>query len=157
VSQVASVRVSVIVALDPAVAFIVFTDDIGEWYRSGLSTMVGHERPETLRFEGGVGGRLLEVDRVDGIEREQARVTVWEPGERLVFVDGRETEVDVRFEAIARGTRVVLEHRGLDRLRPDVAESVSKHSWKRLAGWFEQHVEASAAPTAPNADGRRPG
>jgi hypothetical protein len=144
-SHIGSVRVTVTVAVDPATAFEVFTEEIGEWYRSGLSSMVGHHRPETLRFEPGVGGRLLEVDRADGIEAEHARVTVWDPGRRLVFVDLKATEVDVRFEPIDRGTRVVLEHRGLDQLPPAAAESASRHSWKRLAGWFEQHVDTGGA------------
>jgi hypothetical protein len=153
VSQIGSVRVTVTVAVDPATAFDVFTGEIGEWYRAGLNGMIGQERPGTLRFEPGVGGRLLGVGGPDGVDTEQARVTVWDPGERLVFVDERATEIDVRFEPIEHGTRVVLEHRGLDQLPSDVADTVSKHSWKRLAGWFEQHIEADGhGPEGNNRD-----
>ena len=51
---------------------------------------------------------------------------VWEPPARLVFefrarafAPGEITEVEVSFEAVAAGTRVVVEHRGWERLAPD--------------------------------------
>ena len=52
-------------------------------------------RAENVRFEPGVGGRLVEVhDAATGEGRTMGDVTVWEPGARLVFVDRRGTEVD---------------------------------------------------------------
>ncbi|HMG41962.1 MAG TPA: hypothetical protein VK611_11565 [Acidimicrobiales bacterium] len=135
-SDLAAVRVSITVKVDPDTAFAVFTEEIDQWYRQGLGS------PTTLRFEPGVGGRLLEVGPDNGPEEERARVTVWEPGQRLVFVDWRDTEVDIRFEAAAEGaTRVVLEHRGLDRVPPDVAVNLAKYGWRRLTQWFERHME----------------
>src|SRR5690606_26315535 len=83
-------------------------------------------------YEGGGGGRLLEEDDTSGCCVERAKITVWDVGERLVFVDRRSTEVEVSFQAVERGTRVVLEHRGLDRLPPDAASSTAKHGWR---GW----------------------
>jgi uncharacterized protein YndB with AHSA1/START domain len=75
-----------------------------------------------MKFEPGPNGRLLETyaDAPDD-PFEVGRVLSWIPGERLVF-EWRQrgfgtndvTEVDVRFEAIATGTRVTLEHRGWD-------------------------------------------
>jgi hypothetical protein len=142
-SQLGSVRVTVTVAVSPADAFEVFTDEIGDWYRAGVARL-GHRRPAgTLRFEGGVDGRLVEDGPEPGRCAERGRVTVWEPGRRLVFVDRRSTEVDVTFEpdpADPASTRVVLEHRGLDRLPPDVADRIGRHGWRRLAEWFEQHI-----------------
>jgi hypothetical protein len=136
-----SVRVTVTVAVGPDDAFAVFTEEIGEWYRAGVATL---PRPSatTLAFEYGVGGRLLEVDPGDGTVTERARVTVWEPGRRLVFVDQHETEVDVVFESMPGGTRVVLEHRGLDRLAPEAARKLGKFGWSRLGVWFEAHVQS---------------
>jgi hypothetical protein len=143
----ASVRVSVIVAVGPAVAFEVFTQEIGEWYRKGVAQLPTDRAPSgTLRFDGGVGGRLVE-EQPSGQCVERATITVWDVGERLVFVDQRSTEVEVWFRPVDRGTRVVLEHRGLDRLPPDVASSAAKHGWRRLAGWFEQHMHAQALDT----------
>jgi hypothetical protein len=155
----ASVRVTVTVGVDPATAFTVFTEEIDQWYRRGLATMAGHRPATTLRFEPGVGGRLLEVGdetetdgEADAEPRELGRLTVWEPGERLVFVDARGTEVDVTFTAIPAEagdgdgdgddrTRVVLEHRGLDRVPPTVAVRLAKYGWRRLAEWFEIHLQ----------------
>ena len=57
-----------------------------------------------------------------------------------MFVDHRDTEVEVRFEAIDGGTRVTLEHRGLDRLPDEVAARLARYGWQRLAGWFESYV-----------------
>jgi uncharacterized glyoxalase superfamily protein PhnB len=60
------------------------------------------------RIEPGVGGRVLEVyDAATDDVLVLGRITVWEPGARLVYrsaVD--DTEVDVRFDAIDGGTRV---------------------------------------------------
>jgi hypothetical protein len=151
----ASVRVTVTVAVDPATAFDVFTGEIEQWYRRGVASMGGPaaDPGRTLRFEPGVGGRLLEVDPGDPAHEpvERARVTVWEPGRRLVFVDRRDTEVEVVFageadpgarpDADGPVTRVVLEHRGLDRVPPEVAARLAKYGWRRLAEWFEQHQQ----------------
>jgi hypothetical protein len=146
-SHMSSVRVSVILAVGPGVAFEVFTQEIGEWYRKGVAQLPTDRMPPgTLRFEGGVGGRLVEED-ANGRCVERATVTVWDVGERLVFVDQRSTEVEVSFQPVDRGTKVVLEHRGLDQLPPDAANSAAKHGWRRLAGWFEQHMRARALST----------
>jgi Activator of Hsp90 ATPase homolog 1-like protein len=75
-------------------------------------------------------------------------VLVWEPGARLVFADLASsappdplTEVEVRFEAAGDGTRVTLEHRGLDRLPPDVAAQKRMYGWQTTLRWFEEHVD----------------
>jgi Activator of Hsp90 ATPase homolog 1-like protein len=140
-TQMASVRVSVTVDVDPETAFEIFTGEIDEWYRKGVSLLTSRDRSRTLRFEPGVGGRLVELGRNETTLVERGRITVWEPGVQLVFVDLKQTEVDVRFEPFDDGTRVVLEHRGLDRLSPDEAASTSIHGWRRLAGWFEVHTQ----------------
>jgi hypothetical protein len=142
--------VTVTVGVDAGTAFTVFTEEIDQWYRRGLATMAGHRPATTLRFEPGVGGRLLEVggegDPAAG-PVERGRLTVWEPGERLVFVDGRGTEVDVTFTAAppddvgGERTRVVLEHRGLDRVPAPVAVRLARYGWRRLAEWFEMHLQ----------------
>jgi hypothetical protein len=139
-SELAAVRVTVTVAVDPDTAFDVFTGEIDQWYRRGVANLPRSRRNTAMHFEPGVGGRLVEV-RDGGGEIERARVTVWERGKRLVFVDRRDTEVEVWFEAIDDETRVVLEHRGLDRLDPDVAAEIAKYGWRRLTDWFETHVK----------------
>jgi hypothetical protein len=141
VTDLAAVRVTVRVAVDPATAFDVFTTEIDEWYRKGATVLTRAPRGSTLRFEPCVGGRLLEV-RDDGRPPvERGRITIWEPGQRLLFVDRREAEVEIWFNPFERGTRVVLEHRGLDKLPPDAALKASQYSWRKLVDYFEQHME----------------
>jgi hypothetical protein len=141
VNELAAVRVTVRVAVDPLTAFDVFTTEIEQWYRKGAAVLTQAPRGSTLRFEPGVGGRLLEV-RDDGAPPlVRGHVTVWERGARLLFVDRREAEVEVWFHGFDEGTRVVLEHRGLDRLPPDAAIKASKYSWRKLVDYFAQHME----------------
>jgi hypothetical protein len=40
---------------------------------------------------------------------------------------------------------VTLEHRGLDRLPPDDARSVTQYGWRRLAFQFEAHLQEQRA------------
>lgn len=140
-SQPMSVRVSVEVSLEPQAAFDVFTGEIDAWYRKNERTLADPGRAAAIRFEPGVGGRLLEVhDLQQGGGREMGRITAWEPGRRLVFVDQMGTEVEVRFDGADGQTRVTLEHRGLERLRPEEAERNARHGWALLLPWYQRHA-----------------
>ena len=129
-----SVVRTVDVAVDPATAFSVFTDEIDTWYERGPYSWNDPARAVAIRFE---DGRLLEVYE-EGEPYEMGRVTAWAPGERVAFayrnvhlpLEG--TEVEVRFEPIAGGTRVTLEHRGLERLPPDEYATWERRAWVRL-------------------------
>lgn len=141
-SQPASVRVTAVVNAAPETAFAVFTEEIDSWYVRDTRTFADPGRAVGIRFEPGVGGRLVEVyDRGTGEGREMGRITAWEPGRRLAFVDGLGTEVEVSFEDTEGQTRVTLEHRGLERLRPDLAERHARHGWRLLLPWYQRHVE----------------
>ncbi len=125
-----AVTATVEVAVDPATAFEVFTEEIDRWWRPGPINWYDAYRAVGIRFEPGVGGRWLEVyDDAAGDVLEIGQITVWEPGVRLVLLyrDGGHaldgTEVEVRFEAIEGGTRVTLEHRGWDKVGCGHAES----------------------------------
>ena len=118
------VRATTVVPADPQQAFDLFTSEVDLWWRRGPRFRQGLGRPSVMRFEGGEGGRLLEVytDEAGGAF-EIGRVRIWKPGDRLLFEwrgfnfePGLVTEVEVRFEPAARGTRVTLEHRGWDRV-----------------------------------------
>ena len=110
-------RVTVYVDVDQATAFDVFTNEIDSWYKRGPHTLYDASRAQAVRFEPYVGGRLMEVWDCDtGEGREMGRVEVWEPGERIQFVDSRGTEVIVEFVPSGAQTRVTLVHRGLERL-----------------------------------------
>ena len=107
------------VPADPMQTFEVFTQEIGLWWQpSGLFEVSrGGWR---LAFEPGPGGRLFTTFD-DGSTFEIGRVSVWEPGKRLVFAwrqanfsAEQSTEVEVRFEAVGEETRVSIEHRAWD-------------------------------------------
>ena len=117
-----SVTVTTVVALAPDTAFAVFTEEVDAWWRRGPRFRSRDGEDGTLAFTGG----LLVESFGDGGRFEVGRVLDWQPGVRLVFewrdrtfVAGEITEVEVRFEPHARGTRVTLVHRGWDKLRPD--------------------------------------
>lgn len=120
-------RVTTLVDADAQTAFRVFTEETDLWWRRGPKYRFTRASDGVLRFEGGVGGRLLEVAPGDPADAfEVGRVRVWEPGRRLVFswripnfAPQEQTEVDVRFEPVGDRTRVTIEHRGWDSLPHD--------------------------------------
>src|SRR5438067_772175 len=83
---------------------------------------------------------LVDVDTLRGDAREMARVTVWEPGARLVLRDTRDTDIEVTFEASADATKVTLEHSGLERLAPAEAESHARFGGRLLIAWFSEYL-----------------
>ena len=124
-AQDTSVRMEVVVDALVERAFAVFTERFGE-IKPRDHNLLQAELAETV-FEPRVGGHIY--DRaVDGSECHWARILVFEPPERFVFSwdigptwelepdPARTSEVEVRFTPEAGGrTRVVLEHRHLDR------------------------------------------
>ena len=142
------VIVSIEVALDPATAFAVFTEEINRWWRPGPINWNDARRAVGIRIEPGVGGRWIEVyNEATGEGFECGLITVWEPGTRFVFlyrdaghtID--DTEVEIRFEAIDDGTRVTLEHRGWDKVLFDIAtekRAIKRWGWANILGWFNE-------------------
>jgi uncharacterized protein YndB with AHSA1/START domain len=114
------VYVALRVSADPLRAFEVFTDEIALWWQpSGLFQLTPRGDGE-LAFEPGVNGRLLTTFS-NGEEFEIGRISIWEPGRRLVFTwrpasftPLQSTEVEVRFESVGDETRISIEHRGWD-------------------------------------------
>src|SRR5207247_6203426 len=81
------VTTSVEVVVDPTAAFEIFTEEIGRWWRPGPINWYDSTRAIDIRFEPGVDGRWLEVyDDAAGDVLEIGRITVWEPGNRLVLL-----------------------------------------------------------------------
>jgi uncharacterized protein YndB with AHSA1/START domain len=122
------VRKEVVVDASAARAFTVFTERFGD-FKPREHNLLAAPIVETV-FEPRVGGHIY--DRAeDGSECRWARVLVYEPPVRVVFSwdispqwqletdPGNASEVEVRFEAeTGERTRVVLEHRKLDRHGP---------------------------------------
>ena len=114
------VRVSTIVAIDPAEAFEVFAHETALWWRRDPRFGISSRVTGSVRFElgRGAGGRVIE-EVAGRASIEIGTILVWAPGERLVF-DWRSdrfgpaapTEVEVTFTRVKGGTEVTLEHRG---------------------------------------------
>ena len=129
-----SVVSQVEVPTDPVTAFVAFTEELDLWWVRGPINHWAAGRVKELRFETGVGGRLLEVyDDASGDALELARITTWEPGRRLAWrssVDDVETEV--LFEPVERGTAVRVTAR-----IPAGGQDRGGTSWTRVVPrWF---------------------
>jgi uncharacterized protein YndB with AHSA1/START domain len=135
-----SVRVSVLVEAPIEHAFKVFTEDMGTWWPRDHHIIEGEI--ESITFEPRVGGHVYDRT-VDGRESRWSRVLAYEPPDRVVFSwdvsnqftlqtdPAKTSEIEVTFaEDGPDRTRVVLEHRNLDR-----------HG----DGW-EQHRDAVSLP-----------
>ncbi|GAA1836348.1 hypothetical protein GCM10009682_63000 [Luedemannella flava] len=118
--------------MDPATAFRAFTEEIDRWWLPGPINAFDSSRLLTMRIEPGVDGRVLEIyDNGDALEL--GRITVWEPGARLVFRSGvDDTEVDVRFASDGDGTRVTVEQYVL----PDGDADTAGLFWPKIAHWL---------------------
>ncbi|TDC99413.1 hypothetical protein E1292_31995 [Nonomuraea deserti] len=138
-----TVQASVTVPVEPADAFRVFTDEIDSWWVRGRHSWVDPARAVGIRFEDGYLRELWS----DGGHVDTGRVLTWDPPHRLVWADlinktGR-MEIEVSFTPVAGGTEVLLEHRGLDTLPPDVAGRIRRgYSWQIALRWFAGRWES---------------
>lgn len=140
------VRVEVEAPVDPTTAFMIFTQEIGQWWRPGPINWSNASAAVGVRIEPGPGGRWIEVhNRRTGEGVTQGRFLIWDLGSRLVFLyedighalDG--TEVEIRFQAVEDGCRVTLEHRGWERVAPDVrsrARNLKRWGWGNILNWY---------------------
>ena len=126
------VSASVEVGVDPQTAFRVFTEEIDLWWVRSPISFYDSARAVGKRIEPGVGGRVLELYGDDDV-LEVARITVWEPGTRLSWVDAADdVEVDVWFEPTGSGTTVRVDARV-----PEGGEDRGGTSWTRAPiDWF---------------------
>ncbi len=121
----ASVRTEIVVDTPAERAFRVFTERFDR-IKPREHNMLGVDIAESV-FEPKAGGRVYDRG-VDGSECQWGRVLAYEPPTRIVFSwdisprwqieadPARSSEVEVRFVAETdQRTRVVLEHRHLDR------------------------------------------
>lgn len=121
-------RVSVLVAVPPAAAFRIFSEEIDLWWRRGMKYRAIDGRRGILHLEPRAGGRLFESIEFEGHTTviETGRVTVWEPPARLCFdwqatnIEAAEsTHVMVTFEPSQSGTVVTVTHAGRSKVRAD--------------------------------------
>lgn len=142
----AGVVVSIFIDLPPLETFEVFTSEVGLWWQSLPQNTFRVGRKGVMRFESGVGGALLETyPGTTFAPYEVGRVSVWDPGHRLVFdfrggnFSGNEvTQVEVRFESEEAGTRLTLEHRGWEVIPLDhpVRHGLPESTFWKMVGSF---------------------
>jgi uncharacterized protein YndB with AHSA1/START domain len=155
------VYVAVRVPVDPATAFEAFTSDIALWWQPSRLFQLTAEGDGALAFEPGVGGRLFTTLR-DGSRFEIGRISIWEPGSRLVFSwrqasfsPEQSTEVEVLFEAVDAETRVSIEHRAWDTIP---AKHPARHGFpeqatlERVAEWWRTSLASLKARLGVRAD-----
>jgi uncharacterized protein YndB with AHSA1/START domain len=139
------------VPVDPTRAFEAFTEEIALWWQPSGLFRVTADGDGRLSFEPGRGGRLL-TTLADGSIFEIGRISVWEPGRRLVFTwrqasfsPGQSTEVEVGFEAVGDETRVSIEHRGWDAIP---RRHAARHGFpeeatlRRASDWWRASLHA---------------
>jgi uncharacterized protein YndB with AHSA1/START domain len=145
------VFLSLRVPADTKRAFEVFTQEIGSWWQPSGLFKVSSAGDGRLAFEPGVGGRLVTTFE-DGSIFEIGRISVWEPGKRLVFAwrqanfsAEQSTEVEVGFVAVGDETRVSIEHRAWDTIprrhaaRHGFAEGATL---RHCANWWRNSLHA---------------
>jgi uncharacterized protein YndB with AHSA1/START domain len=148
------VLVALRVKASPQRAFDVFTQEIGSWWTANDLFRFTPRSPGKVEFEpprGGEQGRFVET-LPNGKVFEVGRVSVWAPGEKLVFgwrqatfAPDQATEVEVTFEAVGDETRVTVEHRGWDSVP---SAHVAKHGFpeqvflRRHAEWWADLLDA---------------
>lgn len=145
------VFVALRVPATPERAFEAFTHEIASWWRPDPLFRITADGDGELAFEPGVGGRLVTRLR-DGKTFEIGRVSVWEPGKRLVFAwrqtnfsAEQSTEVEVLFEPVGPETRVSIEHRAWDTIpqRHAARHGFPEHiTLQRAADWWRGSLGA---------------
>ena len=151
------VRKSIVVNAPQSHVFKTFTERIDTWWPRGHH--IGGKEPFIAILEPRAGGRWFERAH-DGTECNWGRVLAWEPHAHVVlaweinaewkYQAGLGTEVEVRFVAEDRErTRVVLEHRKLDRYG-DKAEMMramldGEGAWMELLAALAKVAESSPA------------
>jgi uncharacterized glyoxalase superfamily protein PhnB len=135
-TEARTVSSEVEVGVEPATAFTAFTEEMDLWWvRGPINFWSDGGRVAAIRCEPGVGGRIMEVldDRRGGDVLERARITLWEPPERLRWTSSLDdVETEVRFAAVSGGTRVTVEH-----TIPAGGRDQGGTAWSRVVpSWF---------------------
>jgi uncharacterized protein YndB with AHSA1/START domain len=138
------------VPASPSRAFEAFTDEIALWWQPSGLFQLTPSGDGKLAFEPGVEGRLM-TTLASGEEFEIGRISIWEPGKRLVFTwrpasfaPDQTTQVEVRFEGVGEETRISIEHRAWDTIPQRHA---SRHGFpeqatlQRAADWWRASLE----------------
>ncbi len=145
-SGIAPLVKEVFVAAPVERAWAVFTGEIGAWWPVATHS-IEPERVEEIRFEGRVGGRIVERWH-DGTEWSWGEIEVWQAPQRVRFSwhprrePGVATEVEVTFTAESGGTRVTLEHRNWELLGATGASVRAQYDegWDFVLGRYKEKL-----------------
>ncbi|WP_328997247.1 hypothetical protein OHA18_22575 [Kribbella sp. NBC_00709] len=131
-----SATASVDVAVDPATAFKIFTEEIDLWWVRGPINFFDAARATAMQIEPGVGGRVLEIYSLPDDVLEIGKITDWEPGALFAYrssVDDTETRID--FEATDEGCRVTV----VQSLLP--GGETAFYFWRNVIHWFQARAD----------------
>jgi uncharacterized protein YndB with AHSA1/START domain len=132
-------------------AFRVWTQRAGLWWPKAHT--IGGD-PESIVFEGGVGGRILERGR-DGVEHEWGEITAWdEPNELAfrwvhVFDPAQATNVTLSFLSDGATTRIRLRQNGFAALGEPGQErrARTRGGWSTVLAAFARAAEPDDVAT----------
>lgn len=138
-----------VVPLAPEDAFELFTGGMDRWWPTASHSI--REEVAGIRFEGRVGGRVVEVGR-DGQECAWADVLAWDPPYRFALSWHPSTSpvaasrLEIRFRAVEGGTELRLEHSGWEEFGEGADELRRRyeHGWDVVLEPFGAAAEASA-------------
>jgi uncharacterized protein YndB with AHSA1/START domain len=138
------VHKTVTVARPPDVTFKMFVEEIAQWWPIEKFSFLGPN--SVLTIEPRAGGRFTER-APDGREYTIGEVRNYEPGARLTVTWTHErnlgtTEIDIRFTAVAEGTRIDLAHSGWERLADESVAARFQGGWDMVLGRFVSHAVA---------------
>jgi uncharacterized protein YndB with AHSA1/START domain len=146
--SIAPIVRSVVVQVEAARAFEVFTRRMQDWWPRGKT--IGGQPHVAVVMEPWVDGRWFERD-AQGNETQWGKVLAWDPPQRLLlgWQIGSDwayradllTEVELSFKPLGSGgTLVTLEHRHLERFGSEAARhrEILDGGWPRLLGEFQK-------------------
>lgn len=151
------IRRSVTVRCGQERAFRVFTEEIGTWWPVETHSRAVSDfedqgvKVERVEFQTRVRGQVLE-HLSNGETLPWGEIIEWDPPTSFTIAwkpHGRPTpptEVEVRFTPRGRDTLVELEHRGWERLGPDVEEPRAGYAegWNPTLERFRSKAEEAA-------------
>jgi uncharacterized protein YndB with AHSA1/START domain len=148
--EIAPVVRKVEVPCSPDEAFRIFTEQIGSWWPARTHS-VGRESVASVTMECRAGGRVFET-LTDGTTYDWGTITDWDPPRwfGMNWSPSPEprplTQVEVRFEASAGGTRVELTHTGWEHLDEDAVQRRDNYAdgWTTVLDVFVRRAEAEA-------------
>lgn len=144
--RIEPVRKSRTVPLAQEQAFELFTERIDTWWPLETHS-IALERVTAVRFEGWIGGRVVELTS-DGEEHSWADVIAWDPPHRFVLAwhpsptPDAASILEIRFApSPSGGTDITLDHSGWEEFGRDVGTATRngyESGWDVVLAPFEE-------------------